>query len=295
MEKKTKEIEETFNEVINDFIKIIDYDELDLLKFLNIKKEGKYYNLLTKKIFLYVIIYTLIMSQVFLSNILDLLISIITNIIISIIYIKIIFLVNRIDEISQKKFKFTIGFYKKERKDVLDYQCQIHILFNNQSLQNIIASHNKSAYFKKIEQINKRIENYKNAIKPITYKIKHYGIIGIIISLILNFFANFLIQYFQNQEIIVNLLLFGLSLPLIYISIFGIIYCFFKRRKNKVLYNYRSWLQLSKTKLRSKIKDLILFLYSLEFSELEKIADNTIKELKIKKETERLEKKKLKL
>jgi len=115
------------------------------------------------------------------------------------------------------------------------------------------------------------------------------------VSLILNFFANFLIQYFQNQEIIVNLLLFGLSLPLIYISIFGIIYCFFKRRKNKVLYNYRSWLQLSKTKLRSKIKDLILFLYSLEFSELEKIADNTIKELKIKKETERLEKKKLKL
>lgn len=294
MEKKVEGIKESFNEIINDFISIIDYDELDVLKFLNKRKEEKYYKLIVKKNLLYLFYLIILMSQIFLFNILDRIIYFIVIIAIGFIGALLLRSADRIDKISIMKFKFTFGFYKKECRDLLDYKVQLHLLFGNQYLNEILKSNNiKSKYNKKLEQINKRIEIYTNAIKPITYKIKQYGIIGISISLLLSLFTNFIIQYILNPEIILTILYFGLLIPVLYLLIFGIIYHLFKKKKIAILNNYRAWLQLHKVLLNSKIKDLIILLHSIEFNNLEQGTNFILKELKslFGKEIERLEKK----
>lgn len=185
---------------------ILDYMELDLARFLNKKGEG-YYFLLYLKSFFYLVSYfsfvTPIYYYLFIPNKLILVVSLVSFS----IYFIFSHLGKKLDKIFFKRFKYTQHYYHSEKKYLLNCQNQIQLIFNNQYLKNlvdidkIIQKMYKSSK-KKFEFSKTRISNYCSYIEPYNEKLRKFGLIGYVISLILSILINLIVKYFFVETVI---------------------------------------------------------------------------------------------
>jgi len=133
LEVKKKCLENLFI-ILNYFTRVLDYDELDINRFLNTRKRKKYYRLLSIKIvFFFLFYFTIISSSFFIPKIPDNCQFFLGFLLGSIVY-SFIFIWNYLDNLSFKKFGFTHSYYHKEKNEIKNFQDQIKLLFKNKFL-----------------------------------------------------------------------------------------------------------------------------------------------------------------
>ena len=294
MEENSKRLLET----LDIFSKILDYEELDLSNFINKKRKEGYYKLLYIKSFFYLLFYFTLFSQTFILNLfMDEIRIWISYIILSLGYL-FFYLGNKIDNKSFRRFVYTNTYYHKEKRMLHEYHQQLHLILNNSVLKDQIIDED---YSKKLENIDKKIEYFATAIKPLYENFKNFGLITLFLSIFLSFSTNLVVQYFSDQGTLEKILVEFLLMPITLVIILYFTYRLFKKSKNesirkskKILGFYKEGISIN---LRLIATSMIRSTFSIQEREIRKVITTEKKDLntQIKLLKENKEKLKLKL
>lgn len=294
LKEKKKFLEDLFR-ILNYFIKILDYNELDINRFLNTRKKQKYYRLLSIKIAFSLISYFVIIGYGLFNSTIPANYLILSSYLFGLFLYFFVYIWNHLDNLSFKKFGFTHSYFHKEKKQMKDFQNQIKLLFKNKFLLDFITKKAYNELYKNLLQdIDDKVGFYSNIIEPFFYQLKKYGFIGTFISLIIGFILNLIVQYFLIEsaiEIFVNQIII---IPSFYVLVLILAYFQFRYQKNKRINKQKKLLVVSKKRLSFLVYHVISEIYKKEFKDSEiqtrEEIDNLKKELneKIKEKKERI-------
>ena len=128
------------SKILDTFIKIIEYNELDVNRFLSLRETEKYNLYLTLKVLTYILLYVSYILQMFLFMLFyDIgtfwMIWLIFFFITSFFFTCKWYIAKKFVE----KFDFTKSLFRKEKKNMVLYQKQLNLLLNNQFLKNLLG------------------------------------------------------------------------------------------------------------------------------------------------------------
>lgn len=258
-----------FNTIVIGIFSILEYNELDLVWFLSLKKRFWYYKPLLYFKFTLIILYIVFL---FLINFFLLFFNIqlvIINLIILIIYLI-------IDYLYFKNFKYSLWYYRKRKEFLNRIHNQIKLLINNQVLFQKLKE--EVIEFKKnLPDLSKRITSFSGFIKSYrTYLEKYSYLIAIVVPFI-SFFIPILYQFDINlshveieffSENLINLYQFIISL-----SFFGVIIV---RINHNRIQNTKTFIIYSEALLEVILLSITSMLKILEFGD-EKEKGNKLK------------------
>lgn len=183
---KTKLLK-NLNNLFTLFFWVMDFNELDLEKFLKFKDYMKYSR------------YVLIRNGLFVSILISLVFSsIITEFFVDIILVFVLYTLFIIfDGYFYSKFKYNKMIYRRKKKLLNNFRKELTLLYNNWILYEILdEKSNRDEYDVKYNQIIEKIENFRKTFRSYEEVFKQFGIIAII-TLILGFIINSLVQFAQ--------------------------------------------------------------------------------------------------
>lgn len=183
---KTKLLK-NLNNLFTLFFWVMDFDELDLEKFLKFKDYMKYSR------------YVLIRNGLFVSILISLISSsIITEFFVGIILVFVLYTLFIIfDNYFYSKFKYNKMIYRRKKNLLNNFRKELTLLYNNRILYEILdEKSNRDEYDIKYNQILEKIENFRKTFRSHEEVFKQFGIIAII-TLILGFIINSLVQFAQ--------------------------------------------------------------------------------------------------
>ena len=266
-------ISKKLNAIFCTFFKILDFNELDVNRYLSIKDSKKYKSLIRKKFLIYLLFETLILINTgYLLFVNEYEIEL-TNwsiphiiwIIFMVILINTSFLLgkfsSRIITKIVKNFNYGMPYYRKEKKKMKKLCKQFNLIINNQQLIEEIGEENYiNKYKNNIEKINNRINYYSNLFRSLDYYIIQFGIFSIGITTFSPIIYEILSGGIQVRNINDDVLFIGLIIPISLLIIFLSLYQLNNRSLNKRLYSIRNHLIVAELSLSYKLEDIAIYL-----------------------------------
>ncbi len=257
-------------EILSSFSKILDYNELDVAGFLNIRKTQTYYIFAGLKIFFLTLSIITALINFFLISIISESLRIFYFLGLTIISYCFLGIGNHYDKLSLKKFCFTYSYYHKEKKDMKILRNQITLLFKNEYVLDYIGKKAYDDLYKhRIQNLEERVESYSKLIQPYFYQIKQYGLLGTFFSLIIGFFLNLIVRYFSNPTAMEFIISELIQYSIIFFFIIIVIYLGIKQSKDKSIYKEKKYLVLKKVFLTILIKQTVSEIFEKEFKDEE--------------------------
>lgn len=243
------------NTIIKGIFSILEYNELDLVWFLSLKKRFWYYKPLLYFKFTLIILYIVFL---FLINFFLLFFHIqlvIINLIILIIYLS-------IDYLYFKSFKYSLWYYRKRKEFLNRIHNQIKLLINNQVLFEKLKE--EVIEFKKnLPDLSKRITSFSGLFKSYrTYLEKYSYLIAIVVPFI-SFFITNLYQFYINLSH-VEIEFFSVYQFIINLSFFGVIIV---RINHNRIQNTKAFIIYSEALLEAILLGITSMLKILEFGD----------------------------
>lgn len=189
LEKKDITLEERITQCIESLFHIIDYNENDLGRFLALKHFGKYYTYVFIK-FLFTCFYVIFICLAWFTvnyslGILDITLNFIY------VLLGVFFLVLYIilDNLTYKRFKYSISLYIKKRKRLQMLLKKLNLILNNHALKKQIKEQDYNNFKKDFQEISQKIDVFESSIKTYSHYISNFGFF---MSLIVPFIAYFI-------------------------------------------------------------------------------------------------------
>lgn len=260
--EKTNSLINKLDIIFNAFFKILDFNELDVNRFLSDKETKRYKFLIIKKYIIFLLFEIVFLTPniyLMLLNIYEIEINTTTWVIVNLFFsFSVCFLalfyrgiIMHFDE----EFKYSKPYYRKKKKKMKKFCRQFNLIINNQHLIEEIGEENYNNKYKhNIKRINNRIDYYTNLFRSFWDYISQFGIISIITIIVINIISTLLGIYPKNINI--EALIISLSI-LIGIGILS--FYFFKRFNNRLIIKLskdKNVLIESESLLDSKLKDI---------------------------------------
>lgn len=264
-------ISKKLNATFDTFFKILDFNELDVNRFLSIKESKKYKSLIRKKVLIFLLYETLILifwgyNLLWAGYEIEITFWLISRIIIGLIIFNICnwplgFFYGRILNHFYKDFNYSMPYYRKKKKKMKKSCKQFNLIINNQQLIEEIGEENYINKYKiNFEKINNRINYYSNLFRSLDYYIIQFGIFSIVISIFSPIIYEILFGGgIQVININFNVLLFSLLIP-IYLSSFVILHRFGNKKLIIKLNSKRNALIEAESSLSSKLEEITTYL-----------------------------------
>ncbi|MFX1445086.1 MAG: hypothetical protein ACFFHV_16860 [Promethearchaeota archaeon] len=191
--EKYKSLNKDLNAIIPKISKIVDYNELDALEFLALKRTRNYRIISSLKFICiaYILIYLLfiIFFPPEFNGLMDYVvfwISLMVPIgIYSVLWAHTVVYHN-----------YSLPYYYRQRKMLKHYQKMLNLLFNNNWLKNSIGNSPEKA----IDDLNNKIDNFSTIFKSVSFYIKSFSILTIVVSIVSRIIFDIIISQVQNTD-----------------------------------------------------------------------------------------------
>jgi len=282
-EEKNNEVEKnqffkSFDEIFETFSKILDFNELDVNRFLSFKDSKKYKFYIMNRILIIMVNYSYIIIPTIVGIVYPLLFGnlFLTMISISgILFIPVLkgmFIIRRfIDE----NYDYNMSIYRKEKKKMNKYCKQLNLIINNRYVIEELGEKNYSNTYKnKIKRFNNRVDYYSQLFKPLNHYIIQFGLISLVFSFS-PIFIDIIKSLIQNQIISTDTLRTSVGYTIFFFVLFWQSYSFINLYIIDDLYEKKKNLTENEPKynedpslywvLKKKIVDATERLQNLEF------------------------------
>ncbi len=206
----------------------IDYYESDLGEFLNAKLFANYYLYISLRIIL-IFGYLITLSLFAFLAVSSL------SAIFGIIAFVTLFVIIFVDEIINKKFRYTNSFFHSKGKKLKLFKTNLDLILNNSYLSDRYSSDEFDVEMIKTKSIKlkNRIENDNSIIPSYSYYIKKFELPSILLAPLITFFISLIYNPIQNplQFKLVELIDFLLGLSILVLMLIPIIIWIIKVKK----------------------------------------------------------------
>lgn len=265
---QTKEsIEENLDEIFKLFYITVDYDELELGRFLSIKDSKNFNLLLITKYICFVFILSTIIFTVPIFWFVVAIYGYVDVGYLSLITIIPIVLYFLSDTVIIRRFNYNFALYRKEKHDLLNFLNQFLVILSNHEVKSELIEKTKyNDYEKNFKEIQTRIHRFSNIFKPYMYYFEQFGLISII-SIFVSFFIGFLISNIStslSDELRLILVIRTLSYICTILAML-LLFSIFGDYSKLFLYSEREILLIYKKELDTKITTCINLIRDYQF------------------------------
>lgn len=182
-------VKDSYNKITSGIFSILEYNELDLIWFLSLKKRIWYY-----KPLLY------IKSGLLIFFILCLFLTdyVYKNLLLNLTYI-VFGLYIFVDYIYFKKFRYSLWYYRKRKNFLNRINNQINLIINNQLLLTTLDQEIQNFKIKQ-QQLNKRIKHFSTIIRPYRTHLEKIGYLIAILIPFITLLLDIFYGYIQNLD-----------------------------------------------------------------------------------------------
>ncbi|TKJ18902.1 MAG: hypothetical protein CEE43_16925 [Promethearchaeota archaeon Loki_b32] len=193
-EERNDEVEKnqffkSFDEIFETFFKILDFNELDVNRFLSFKdSKSKYGFYIMIRILTIILEYSLPMFPIIIGIVYPSLFgnSGLTTLIISVIIIfPVSISIFFIRKFFDKKYDYSMAIFRKEKKKMNKYCKQLNLIIHNRYVIEELGEKNYTNNYKnKIKRINNRVDYFSQLFKPLNHYIIQFGLISMNLPLV---------------------------------------------------------------------------------------------------------------
>ncbi len=272
-EERDSEVEKnqfftSFNESFDVFFKILDFNELDVNRFLSFKDSKKYKFYIMNRILMIILNYSWIMIPVIVGIVYPSLFgnSLLTSLtMLGIIFIPAVISFVIILRFFDKNYDYSMSIYRKEKKKMNKYCKQLNLIIHNRYVTEELGEKNyTNTYKNKIKRINNRVDYYSNLFKPLNHYIIQFGVISLLFSLSPLFF-DIIYKLIQNQIISTDTLRTSVGYTVVFVYFFLQSYGTVNSSIIDNLYGKKRILTSLYPVLKNKLKKATKRLQKLEF------------------------------
>lgn len=272
-EERNDEVEKNqfftfFNESFDAFFKILDFNELDVNRYLSFKDSKKYKFYIMNRILTLMINYSFVAIPAIVGTVYPSLFGnlfLTTFIILGIMFIPAVISIAIIQRFFDKNYDYSMSIYRKEKKKMNKYCKQLNlIIYNRYVIEELGEINYTNNYKSKIKRINNRVDFYSKLFKPLNHYIIQFGLISLVFSfspIVIDIINSFI----QNQIISTDTIGNGIVLTLSFLSLFWLSYDSINSSIVDDLYDKRKILIKAKSSLSGKLKKATKKLEDKEF------------------------------